>query len=181
MGIEKEFEPVKLFSGFIYREETLYQAVKQQLEQTYSPIDLESPVIPFDFTSYYHPEMGAPLSRRFASFTRLIQPGQLPEIKLTTNQVEIDTAHEGKRRINLDPGYLSEANVIIATTKNYYHRVPLANGIYAHMEYVIKGSNFVSLEWTYPDFKSQAYLDFFQQLRLIYKKSMKEFRKQQGE
>ncbi|UCH96452.1 MAG: DUF4416 family protein, partial [Candidatus Aminicenantes bacterium] len=86
---------------------------------------------------------------------------------------EIETSINGNRVVNLDPGYLSEANVIIATTKNHYHRVPLSKGIYAHMEYVIKKKKLVPLEWTYPDFKSSQYMDFFEKLIHIYKGNLK--------
>jgi hypothetical protein len=173
MGIEKEFQKVKLFSGFIYKDETVYRDVKEHLSAVFSPVDLESDAFNFDFTTYYNEEMGSPLFRRFVSFSELIRPEQLPDIKLLTNTIEIETACEGNRTVNLDPGYLSEANVIIATTKNYYHRVPLAKGIYAHMEYVIKGKKVCPLEWTYPDFKSEDYLVFFQQLGIVYKKNLK--------
>jgi hypothetical protein len=176
MGIESEFQKVKLFSGFIYREESIYKETKERLESAFSPVDLETEAIEFTFTTYYNEEMGTPLYRRFVSFSELIQPEQLPDIKLLTNDIEIETALDGKRTVNLDPGYLSDANVIIATTKNFYQRVPLQKGIYAHMEYVLKGKNFHTLEWTYPDFKSEKYLTFFKQLKDIYKASMKQLR-----
>jgi hypothetical protein len=169
VGVEKEFHQVKLFSGFIYRDKDIYQAVKAKLAGIFSPVDLESEVFNFDFTTYYNEEMGTPLFRRFISFKALIPPEQLPDIKLLTNKIEIETACDGKRTINLDPGYLSEANVIIATTKNHYHRVPLTKGIYAHMEYVIKGKKICPLEWTYPDFRTPRYMDFFSQLIRIFK------------
>ena len=75
------------------------------------------------------------------------------------------TAVAGKRSVNLDPGYISEANVIIATAKNHYHRVPLRDGIYAHMEYVLKDGRIHFLPWTYPDFQLGAYLAFFSHLK----------------
>ena len=174
MGVEKEFHLVKLFSGFIYRDKDIYQAVKAKLAGIFSPVDLESEVFDFDFTTYYNKEMGTPLFRRFVSFKTLIAPGQLPDIKLLTNQIEIETAAAGNRTLNLDPGYLSEANVIIATTKNYYQRVPLTQGIYAHMEYILKGKKLLTLEWTYPDFRTPQYMDFFDRLKLLYKQNLKE-------
>jgi hypothetical protein len=178
VGVEKEFHRVKCFSGFIYRDKDIYQTVKEKLAGIFSPVDLESDVFDFNFTTYYNEELGIPLYRSFVSFEELIRPQQLPDIKRLTNNIEIETACNGKRTINLDPGYLSEANVIIATTKNYYHRVPLQKGIYAHMEYVIKGKKICPLEWTYPDFKSPGYLEFFQELQRLYKKEMAEMRKQ---
>ena len=177
MGIEEAFQRVKLFSGFIYRSEDLYQVMKERLAGHFSPLDLESAVFTFDCTSYYNQEMGTPLFRRFVSFKELIPPEQLPEIKLFTNRIERESAREGNRVVNLDPGYLSSANVVIATTKNYYHRVPLQQGIYAHLEYVVKGKQICLLAWTYPDFKTPGYLDFFQRLLQQYKCEIKEMRK----
>lgn len=169
MGIEKEFNRVKLFSGIIYSNNPIYEETKKKLEVLFSPVDLEAGPFNFDFTTYYNREMGTPLFRRFISFEKLISPEELPDIKILTDKIEIETAINGNRLINLDPGYLSEANVIIATTKNHYHRVPLAKGIYAHIEYVIKKKKIVPLEWTYPDFRTPQYIDFFEQLNLLFK------------
>lgn len=177
MGVEKKFYQVKLFSGIIYGDNDIYQAVKAKLTGIFSTPDLESDIFDFNFTTYYNSEMGTPLFRRFVSFKELISPEQLPDIKLLTNKIEMETASAGNRIINLDPGFLSDANIIIATTKNYYHRVPMQKGIYAHMEYVIKGKKICPLEWTYPDFKSTGYLDFFQRLLELYKKEIKEMRR----
>jgi hypothetical protein len=173
MGVEKEFKKVKLFSGIIYSSTQIYEETRKKLEEIFSAVDLESGEFNFDFTTYYNQEMGSPLYRRFISFEKLISPEQLPAIKIYTNKIEIKTSINGNRVVNLDPGYLSDANVIIATTKNYYHRVPLSKGIYAHMEYVIKKKKLVPLEWTYPDFKTPQYMDFFTRLIPIYKESIK--------
>ncbi len=173
MGIENNFTGVKLFSGIIYGNEEVFTETKEKLEHIFSPVDLEIGPINFDFTTYYNREMGSPLYRRFISFEKLISPEELPEIKLLTNKIEIKTSINGNRVVNLDPGYLSEGNVIIATTKNHYHRVPLSNGIYAHMEYVIKKKKLVPLEWTYPDFMTPQYMDFFERLIPIYKQNLK--------
>jgi hypothetical protein len=174
MGIEKDFHKVKLFSGIIYGNQEIYTETKEKLQHMFSPVDLETEPFNFDFTTYYNREMGSPLYRRFISFEKLISPGELPGIKLLTNKIEVETSINGNRVVNLDPGYLSGANVIIATTKNNYHRVPLSKGIYAHMEYVIKKKRLVPLEWTYPDFKSSQYMDFFEKLIPIYKQNLKD-------
>jgi hypothetical protein len=177
MGQETGFKKVKLFAGFIYLHADIYQQVKQDLVKRFSPVDLESEVFSFDKTTYYNQEMGALLYKRFVSFSRLIGPEELPAIKLLTNKMEVDLAAGGQRVINIDPGFLSDANVILATTKNHYHRVPLTKGIYAHIEYLIKKKNtLTTLEWTYPDFKTADYMDFFIRLIPIYKQRIKELR-----
>ena len=171
MGTENPFARVKLFCGVIYRENDRYEKIKEILTTLFSPPDAESGPIPFVLTNYYVSEMGIPLFRKFVSFCRLIAPEQLAEVKRITNRLERETSVNGKRTVNLDPGFLSAANVIIATTKNHYHRIPLRDGIYAHLEYVIKNRQITFLEWTYPDFKTREYLDFFDQARLLYKKN----------
>lgn len=171
MGKENQFSPVKLFCGVIYKSESVYPEVKKQLSERFSSIDVETEPIPFDMTTYYFEEMGKPLLRRFVSFENRISPDELPDIKISTNHLEQAWGIEGHRRVNLDPGFISEANVIIATTKNHYHRVPLRNGIYAHMEYIIKKKKAVPLPWTYPDFYKPEYIEFFNQLRILLNKS----------
>ncbi len=129
--------------------------------------------MPFTATDYYQTEMGEPLFRQFVSFRELLAPERLPEIKMRTIELEEKLAAGGGRRVNLDPGYLSDANVIIATAKNHYHRVPLRDGIYAHIEYVLKDGRINFLPWTYPDFQTATYLDFFRQLQELFKQGKK--------
>lgn len=177
MGKEEGFKKVKLFAGFIYHDPEVYRNVKLDLTRRFSPVDLESASFSFDKTTYYDGEMGSPLYKRFVSFQALIHPESLPDIKLLTNQLENELALDGKRVINIDPGFLSDANVILATTKNHYHRVPLAKGIYAHIEYVIKKKNtLTTLEWTYPDFRTPRYMEFFKRLIPLYKQGIRELR-----
>jgi hypothetical protein len=168
-----DFKRAKFFCGLIFRRnEDALQAI-EALQNSLSEVDSRSPVIPFTMTDYYHAEMGSPLFRQFVSFKELLTPEKLPETKIYTNGLEERLAVEGKRSVNLDPGYLSEANVIIATAKNHYHRVPLQAGIYAHIEYVLKDGRINFLPWTYPDFQTDAYLDFFKNLLELFKKARK--------
>ena len=121
--------------------------------------------MPFTATDYYFREMGSPLQRRFLLFSDLYCPSCLPAAKHFSNDLEIETALNGRRRVNIDPGFISPANVVIATCKNFAHRVPLQDGIYAHLEYVYRKGAFSTLDWTYPDFHQAEYRDFFKQAR----------------
>jgi hypothetical protein len=174
MSTRCEFKPVKFFCGLIYGREPAAETALARLQEIVSGIDDRSPAIPFAATDYYRREMGEPLLRRFVSFREWLPPGRLAAIKIAALGLEQTLAVAGRRTVNLDPGYLSEANVIIATAKNHYHRVPLADGIYAHMEYVLKDGRIQFLPWTYPDFKTDAYLDFFQRLKERHRKERKE-------
>ena len=171
MGQINEYKKVKLFCGLIFSQIVVAENVKVILAEHFSAIDSQSALIPFALTDYYQVEMGTPLFRQFVSFRELVSPERLPEIKIYTNRVEKQLARAGKRTINLDPGYMSDANVIIGTCKNHYHRVPLKRGIYAHLEYVLKNKQISFLPWTYPDFQSESYLLFFRQLFILFKQN----------
>ncbi len=174
MGRAIAFPRVKLFCGLIFRDEERAAQASAALENRFSVIDCRMDAVPFTMTGYYEQEMGAPLFRRFVSFRDLIEPEMLARAKTLTNEMEAETADEGRRSVNLDPGILSAGNVIIATTKNFCHRVPLQDGIYAHLEYVFRRHVITPLEWTYPDFQSEPYLDFFHRLRDIYREQMRQ-------
>jgi hypothetical protein len=173
MSTRSDFKKAKYFCGLIFSQNQAAAGALDMLQEILSAVDSRSAVIPFTMTDYYQAEMGEPLFRQFVSFKELLTPEKLPEIKMRTIQLEDKLAVAGKRTVNLDPGYLSEANVIIATSKNHYHRVPLSGGIYAHIEYVLKDGRINSLPWTYPDFQTEPYLDFFKDLQERFKLAKK--------
>ena len=142
----------------------------------YGDIDLNSPLFSFDFTDYYEKQMGKDLQRNFLSFRKLIEPERLSSIKLETNRLEEEIQEEFKdkhRTVNIDPGYLTLASLIMATAKNFAHRVPLQNGIYAHLEFLFGRDKIRSLGWTYPDFRNKGYQEFFLEVRQIYLSQLK--------
>ena len=110
--------------------------------------------MPFTFTDYYNPEMGEGIERFFISFSRLISPDALADAKTITNAIELDEAVDGKRKINLDPGLISEASVILATTKNRAHRIAIGHNLYAEVTLIYQNHGFVSFPWTYADYRS---------------------------
>jgi hypothetical protein len=124
MGRTSRPLPVKLIIGLIFQEPSLENTTRILLEKRFSETDLTSPCFDFDKTSYYRKEMGGDLKRRFLSFEALIPPERLVKIKLFTNALEKKLAAEdGTRRINIDPGYVSLSKLVLATTKNFAHRV----------------------------------------------------------
>ena len=173
MSRRSEFKKAKYFCGLIFNSSLAAAGALDMLQELFSAVDSRSAVMPFTVTDYYQAEMGKPLFRQFVSFKELLTPEKLPGIKMRTIELEEKLAVGGKRTVNLDPGCLSEANVIIATAKNHYHRVPLRNGIYAHIEYVLKDGRINSLPWTYPDFQTEPYLDFFRGLQELFKLAKK--------
>ncbi len=169
---------VKLIVGMISAKENLFKKVKEAMEQKFGLIDFQSPPLPFIYTRYYEDEMGKNLKRKFFSFRSLIDPEEIAQIKLFTNELEQSFLYPNskKRLINIDPGYLSSAKLILVTTKNYAHRIYLGKGIYAEVTLRYEEKGFKPWEWTYPDYKSEAYLQIFHQIRRIYRQQLKEKR-----
>lgn len=150
---EKEYEKVMLFMG-VLSTKGFPEELKRKLEAEFGPIDLISPSIPFSFTDYYNEEMGENIERFFISFADLVSPDELRAAKLYTNRLEKEWEEEGKRKINLDPGTMSTANVILATTKNRSHRIAIGSRLFAEVTLIYQNHGFESFQWTYSDYKS---------------------------
>ncbi len=160
------------------RELSLMEELEAVLSERYGVIELSSDPFCFsDFTSYYEPEMGNNLQKKFISFSGLIPIETLPQIKHETNAVEQHYTVEGKRRINLDPGYVTHAHLVLATTKPYSHRIYLGQGIFAELTYLCKGKNFYPLEWTYFDYREDFVKEFFVNVRRSYLRYTRSHRK----
>ena len=135
-------EDVKLIASLFSHEKALIDLIIHELEKAYGPHDWVSPELCFDRTQYYAREMGWPLHRRFISFEKLIRPEELVEIKLATNRMEEKYLQADKRRVNIDPGYISLERLILATGKNYTHRIYLTKGIYADLTLIFHDKSF---------------------------------------
>jgi hypothetical protein len=161
-------EPVKLvFSIFADAEIQLRDTING-LCALYGQADFISEQMPFDFTDYYGPEMGSTLVRRFLSMEQLIRPEALPDIKLATNEIEKKSTVDKRRRVNIDPGYLAKAHLILATGKGYAHRPYLRDGIYADLTLIYQGKKFCALPWTYPDYADEKQLLMLTKIRARY-------------
>ena len=171
----KSHPPVKLIVGMITAVPDLLPAVHQSLSEQFGRIDFASDLLPFDYTTYYEPEMGKDLKRQFASFEPLIAPDELAPAKCFSNAVECEFATDdgGGRRINLDPGYVSAAKLVLASTKDHAHRIYLQDGIYAEITLKFYHKTFQPWEWTYPDYRTPAYIDIFNHIRCIYMEQLK--------
>jgi hypothetical protein len=172
----REFNLVKLFVGVLVSDRTLIPAVEERLTADYGPIDDRSEIIPFQFTTYYAKEMGSSVDRVFFSFERLIEADQLPQIKRKTNSLEEELAGlktTVERPVNLDPGYLEHAKVILASTKNFYHRIYLGGGIFGEVTMHFRNHTYQFFPWTYPDYQSEEYQAFFLRIRQIYREQLR--------
>lgn len=179
--------PVKFICAFIYSDESLYKKTKTLMERKFGKIDFESQKIDFNHTDYYMSEMGKNLFRRFISFKKLINPKRIVDIKLFCIKLEKKLAvkdrrrteslrsHERRRRINIDPGYLTEAKLVLSTTKDFAHRIYLNKGIYAEvtLTYSSRGE-FCDFPTTFSDYKTPRYKEIFLKIREILYKQLKQ-------
>jgi len=168
MSLPQPPRPAKLVIGALLKARDLFPGLAAELEAAFGPLDLVSPWFPFDTTGYYEPEMGAPLWRRVAAFKRLIAQERLAEIKLATNAIEQCRAVDGRRTVNLDPGYLLLERFVLASGKNYAHRIHVGRGIYADLTLVFQRGEFRALPWTYPDYADHPLRRFLSAVRQKY-------------
>ena len=161
-------KPAKLVIGFFLKEKDLVVPVVKALTEQFGPVDIVSSRMPFNFTTYYEPEMGKPLFRRMLAFERLIKQSALSEIKRITNDLELAYLKNGKRMVNLDPGYLLRERFVLATGKNYSHRIYIGQRIYADLTLIYTKGRFMKLPWTYPDYAEQNMLIYLERVRNKY-------------
>jgi len=180
VGQIRSVPPVKLFCGVLYADGFPWAAVLDRLTAAFGPVDRLSEPLPFDFTDYYRDEMGPAAWRRFAAFAGLAPPGGLPAMKVAANRLEAELAAVGtagfRRPVNLDPGYLEQAKIVLASTKNFAHRVYLAEGIWGEVTLQWRSGQWEALPWTFPDFRSTAYQAFFTELRDAYRRELAQAR-----
>lgn len=165
MGEIRSVQNVKPICGFLFQEHVDPIKVIQQVTDVLGPVEDQTPVFDFDFTDYYEQEMGTDLKKIFLSFVKCIYPGDLAKMKLRTNHIETLWSIDGRRTINLDPGYLTGAKLVLASTKDFAHRIYLSDGIYGDVQLQYRHNQFFTSHWTYPDYQTELALSFFRRVR----------------
>ncbi len=160
--------PVSLFVAALYAPTFSDAAVSELIAEHFGNALLPGPVFDFNFSDYYDAEMGPNLRKAFFMLDRLLDPVELPEWKLRAMALEEQHAREGKRTINLDPGYLEAPKFVLATAKNFTHRIYIGRGVYADVQLYMRDGKFQTNPWTYPDYKLPEHLSFFEQARSKY-------------
>ncbi|MBM4275446.1 MAG: DUF4416 family protein [Deltaproteobacteria bacterium] len=148
--------PVKPVVSLILARDDLAPAVMARLKDYFGPPDLVGPWWNFTATDYYDAEMGVDLGRRLISFLHLADPGRLAQWKAFTNEVESDLTLGGRRLVNLDPGYVTRERLVLATGKNYTHRIYLDQGIFGDLTLIYSRGSYKPLSWSYPDYAEGA-------------------------
>ena len=171
-------EPVLLVVAAFSRHPGALAWGRVRLEESFGPVGLEGAPYPFDQTAYYEPAMGAGLSKQLLAFRDLISPDRLAAVKLHTNGLEGELARAGAfpepRPLNLDPGYLDLAKLVLATTKDQAHRLYLGAGIYGEVTLHYRAGAFQPWPWTYADYRLPCVAEFLLSARAYYRRRLAE-------
>lgn len=163
-------DPVKLFIGALFSDETLLEDALALCKELFGSIDFRSDRFLFDVTDYYEQEMGSPIFRQFFSFASLVNPGELAEYKIRTNLIEEQLAVKNSRKVNIDTGYMDYHKVVLASAKYNGQKIYLDQGIYADPTLYYRKGHFHPFDWAFPDFKDiDRYYQSFLRIRELYK------------
>ena len=169
MGEIQEPAPVLLIIAASCRYQAALDWGRDRGVQQFGALALSSAAFDFTETDYYTATMGDGLKKQFFAFEKLIDAAELASIKRTTNEWESEYAalgqHAELRPLNLDPGYITPAKLVLASTKDHAHRIYLQRGIFAEVTLAFRGRKWQPLEWTYPDYRREDYQQFFTECR----------------
>lgn len=157
-------EPVVRFCAVITRHEAARQWALQRLNAMWGGVAITSSEIPFEAGGYYTPTMGKDLIKTLVAFDGFHDPGELAAWKLQTNTMESDYAassnHSETRPLNLDPGYMTQAKLVLATTKDRDHRIYLRDGMFAEVTLTYVGKQWNHHRWSYPTYRTEEVASF---------------------
>jgi hypothetical protein len=165
MGTPKEPEKAILFAGLLFVNEVHLLRAVDLLKKNYGDAVDESDIFDWSHSKYYKDELGPDVKRKFMLFDKIISPEEIVDIKLTTNEIEHELSKNGKRTVNIDPGYITLGKLVLATTKNYSHRIYLDKGIYAEVTLYYRDEDFHPTPFTFNDYRQREYRDFFKSSR----------------
>jgi hypothetical protein len=168
MWTPKEPNPVKLIVGILAADARCMQAGRDAVLAEFGVADFVSDEWQFRETDYYRRETGENIVRQFVTFCKLMDPGELADIKHRTNALEERLAKElgaqVPRPVNIDPGYIEPSKLVLASTKNFSHRIYIGCKMWAEVT-LIYSNGWTVLPWTYPDYRLTRYQDFFDKAR----------------
>jgi len=164
LGVARE---ALLFFWVITRFPSLFERVRGLIEREFGALHPQgtSPEYPFPETKAYARTMGSNLSRKFFVLAKPWPQDGLAEAKLRAiemeESIEGESSWEVARPVNIDPGLLAESRIVLATTKERPHRLYRTRGVWEEVTLLRRQGTFEVLPWTYPDFRSSAYHEFF--------------------
>jgi hypothetical protein len=161
--------PVKLIIGILAADSKCLALSIEEIEKQFGPIDLRSDAWPFTQTDYYKEQTGGQILRQFVSLENLIDPGELADIKHQSNALEQQLAQMMKtdmpRPVNLDPGIIEPSKLILASTKNFSHRIYIGKNMYAEVTLTYDKGHWQPLPYTFPDYRLDYYHNYFSKVR----------------
>ena len=185
MGSIHAHRPVLLIAAVTSKFPKAFEWGLAEAEKEWGPVRLLSDRFDFRETNYYEASMGTELYKQFWAFETLLDPGKVPATKIFSNRLEETFAQENdysvERPINIDPGYLTEAKLVLATTKDRDHRIYLNDGIYAEVTLYYHRGEWKSRPWTYPDYQRDDFQAFFTDCRNHLRERYRQFDRESKE
>lgn len=172
-GGPKKIVPVLGFLGLIFSPAWKPEALIRQLSECFGPLGMTSSVFDFEFTSYYQTEMGPGLSRLFCAMPRLVPADALLQVKEKARRLEAGLSREGRRTVNIDPGYLDAFKVVLLSDKYSGRKIYLGQGCYADVTLRFSSGTWQAVERAFPDFCDSRYGGYFLGLRAAYLDEMR--------
>lgn len=166
----------KKLVAFLYPTDNtqLLERAREDFTSRWGQIQRESAHLPFDWTDYYA-GIAPSLTRCFFSFAGLRSVDALPRWK--REAIELEAASGAPRRVNIDPGYVDGARLVLASTKDNAHRVYIEGGIFAEVTLCRRGGKWEPFFHTFPDFRSGIYDEFLDSVRMDWKEEMRNLKK----
>lgn len=165
MGFPSQPSMSKLFFAVMYQPEFPIQKLIDLLDKKFGEREYNYGPIQFSWSDYYRDEMGSDLRKIYFNYISSFEREKLPSLKLFSNELEAEFAVDGKRIVNIDPGYIARDKLVLATTKDFYHRVYLGNGIFGEVTLHYRRGRFRFFSWTYPDYKEENFFNYLEKAR----------------
>ncbi len=160
-----------LFFGVFGCSRDYLDAARLLIEDSYGPIDPQgvSEVFEFPDAASYKASMGTGLSRQFFVCEKRVEQDCLVVAKHRAIEMERSIRQqrpaEVERPVNIDPGIINDCRIILASTKDYSHRIYRGEGIWEEITLMYRDGAYRSLPWTYRDFNNPGYHAFFEAFR----------------
>ncbi len=168
MGTPSEPPLVKAFFTLLSAKEDAHSAAIALILSVFGKAESITNPHPWDYSPAYTEELGSGIMRRFLVLSELADPTYLSDWKLLTVEMEKFCGQDGKRVVNIDPGYITGSNLVLASTKSYANRIYLRDGVYADLTLFYDGRAFCAHKLTLPDYRTRAAIRFFGEQRKSY-------------
>lgn len=161
---------IKVVNKVIYFNAILFgpidlEDVKKNLESLFGPEIYQTENFPFTHTDYYNSKMYPPLHKYFAAYNIIESPANLAIYKRILVDIEKTCSKDNRRFVNIDIGYLALEKIVVASTKNFSHRIYIGKGVYGDLQFLRLKNKYKPMDWTFPDYKQNFVLQFFEKVR----------------